>query len=173
MMAPRPRALPDRLSKTFIPASFTLARWRLRQTWRLLLVTGLGIVSAVVLLCAAPLFSQVALTAGVRATLTASPQDTEIELQANTSDLSHQIVAQENDLLSRFMQTELQPYLSSYSQFVLQTPGFGLTTANPDEQGDKMFLTGVSIAQASSHLRLIQGQLPLASGPGVQIVITQ
>lgn len=160
-------------SRNLVPSSVILARWRVRQTWRLLLVTGLGIVSAVVLLCAAPLFSQVALTAGVRATLTASPQDTEIELQANTSDLSHQIVTQENDLLSRFMQTELRPYLSSYSQFVLQTPGFGLTTANPDEQGDKMFLTGVSIAQAGSHLRLLQGQLPLASGPGVQIVITQ
>ena len=172
-MASTQRALPERLSKTFIPAAFTLARWRLGQTWRLLLVTGLGIVLAVVLLCAAPLFSQVALTAGVRATLTASPQDAEIELQANSSDLSHQIVAQENDLLSRFMQTELRSYLSSYSQFVLQTPGFGLTTANPDEQGDKMFLTGVSIAQATAHLHLLQGQLPLSSGPDMQIVITQ
>ncbi len=172
-MTPTQQALPDRLSKALIPASFTLARWRLRQTWRLLLVTGLGIVLAVVLLCAAPLLSQVALTAGVRATLTASPQDTEIELQANTSDLSNQIVAQENSLLSSFMQTQLHTYLSSYSQFVLQTPGFDLTTSNPDEQGDKMFLTGVSMTQASAHLRLLAGQLPLSSGPAMQIVITQ
>ncbi|HEY7125931.1 MAG TPA: FtsX-like permease family protein [Ktedonobacterales bacterium] len=173
MMTPTQRALPGRLRTTFLATAFTLARWRLRQTWRLLLVMELGILSVVVLLCAMPLFTQVALTAGVRAPLTASPQDAEIELQANTSDLSHQILAQENSLLRGFMQTELRAYLSSYTQFVLQMPGFGLTTSNPTELGDKLLLTGVSIDQASTHLHVLQGQLPLASSSEMQIVITQ
>lgn len=172
-MIPTPRALPGRLSMMFILAAFTLARWRLRQTWRLLLVMELGVLSVVVLLCAMPLFTQVALTAGVRATLTASPQDAEIELQANTSDLSHQILAQENALLRGFMQAELRTYLSSSTQFVLQAPGFGLTTSNSTETGDKLFMTGVSIDQARTHLRLLQGQLPQASSPEMQIVITR
>ncbi len=155
----------------------TLALWRGRQTWHFLLLTGLGMLAAVVIVCVVPLFSQVALTAGVRSVLTASPADSEIELQIETTDVSQQIVAQGKNQLSGFMRAELRSYLSSYSQFMLQLPGFSLATtpspSSPDGQSDKLLLTGVSIDQARSHLRLLQGQLPLSSSPDIEIVLTQ
>ncbi len=42
---------------TFLP--ITLAGWQLRQTWRLLLVIGAGVIAAVIIICAVPLYSQI------------------------------------------------------------------------------------------------------------------
>ena len=41
----------------------------MRQTWRLLLLSGFGSLAAVVLVSSVPLFSQVAMSAGLRARL--------------------------------------------------------------------------------------------------------
>ncbi|HEY7348072.1 MAG TPA: FtsX-like permease family protein [Ktedonobacterales bacterium] len=161
-----------RLAKrSLVPPCVTLAYWRLGQSWRWLVVTGLGIMAAIVIACTVPLLSQVALTAGVRAVLTASPQDPEIELQAGAKALSNQIAADGLKQLRSFTQANLGPYLSNYSQFVLQTSSINLAT--PGLQNDTMFLTGVSIDQASSHLRLLQGRLPRSSGPDLEVVLTQ
>ncbi len=47
----------------------TLASWRLRRTWFLLLITTLGMIAAVVIACAVPTFLTVTTTASLRATL--------------------------------------------------------------------------------------------------------
>lgn len=41
----------------------TLASWRLRRTWGLLAVIGLGVMAAVTLVCVVPLYSEVAMSA--------------------------------------------------------------------------------------------------------------
>src|SRR6185437_10911230 len=87
------QALPRRLKTTLAPAFLVLACWRWRQSWRWVLVMGLGVVAAAVIVCAVPLFAQVALTAGARSTLTASPQDAQLELQVDARALSRQIAA--------------------------------------------------------------------------------
>jgi ABC-type lipoprotein release transport system permease subunit len=154
-----------------IPSSVTLAWWGLRQRWHWLMVMGLGILAAVVIICAVPLFSQVALTAGARAVLTASPQDTEIELEVDTKVLSTQIAAADNTQFRHFTTAALGPYLSGYSQAMLQTPALSL--AIPGLEKDTLALTGVSVDQARSHLRLLQGRLPNPSSPNLEVVLTQ
>src|SRR5947209_5692108 len=62
--------LPRRGKFTLFPPTFALALSRLRQTWRLLFVTQLGMLAAVTLMCMIPLFSQVSLSAGLRQALT-------------------------------------------------------------------------------------------------------
>src|SRR5262249_26971353 len=62
-----------------------LALWRLRQTWRLLLVSGVGVLAAVVLVCAVPLFSQVALSAGLRDALSGFPFGTDVLVGGETN----------------------------------------------------------------------------------------
>ncbi len=78
-----------RSRKSFVPPTITLAFWRGRETWRLLLVAGVGVVVAVTLMCVVPLFTTVSLTAGVRSVLNASPQDAEMLLSTSASDLNN------------------------------------------------------------------------------------
>src|SRR5258708_20103843 len=49
-----------------LPAIARLAWWRFKRMWHVLLVTWLGMVTMVMLVCAGPLFSAGAMTAGVR-----------------------------------------------------------------------------------------------------------
>src|SRR5690349_8404230 len=56
-----------------LPAIARLAWWRFKRSWHVLLVTWLGMVTMVMLVCAVPLFSQVAMTAGVRNALNSAP----------------------------------------------------------------------------------------------------
>src|SRR5260370_7395242 len=60
----------------------TLALWRWRQHWFLLLMTGLGMIAAVIIACAVPLLSQTMLTAGPGGVPRASPTSSEITLRA-------------------------------------------------------------------------------------------
>ncbi len=159
-------ALPRRGSRTLIPAFVTLALWRLRQTWRLLLVTGVGILAAVVIVCAVPLFSQVALNAGLRDVLTATPEDSQLLLQIAPNQWSTTDLVSIRTLLSEIMQSQLGGYLGHDSQLTLQTAGLTLDT------GDAIQLSGVTVPQAQPHLRVLQGRLPATSGASIEIAIT-
>src|SRR5258708_22668134 len=76
--APRPRTRKGTTSA--VSSIATLARWQLRQTWRLLIVTGVGLLAAVVLVCMIPLYAQVSESAGLRHALTADPQSSYFEV---------------------------------------------------------------------------------------------
>src|SRR5579884_3527692 len=65
-------------ARAVVPPTVTLALWRLRRTWGLLLITGLGMVAAVMLVCSVPLYSDVSMTAGLRAILGAAPQNADV-----------------------------------------------------------------------------------------------
>ncbi len=169
-MTQLPPARPRQLKPALPTAFLTLAGWRWRRSWRWLLVTGLGIMAGVIIVCAVPLFAQVALTAGVRAVLTATPQDAEIELEVDARSLSTQIAADAAAQFSRYTQVSLGSYLNPSSQFVLQTPALNL--AIPGQEKDTLAMTGVSVDQARSHLQVLQGRLPSASSADLEVVLT-
>src|SRR5579883_1283231 len=62
-----------------------LASWQLRQTWRLLSVVSASLLAAVVLVCAIPLYAQVAESAGLRHTLASNQQNMYVTVQALNS----------------------------------------------------------------------------------------
>src|SRR5262249_30784642 len=62
-----------RRARALIPAGVTLALWRAKPMWWLLVVLQLGLLSAVVLLSAVPLFSRVATAAGLEGAVRADP----------------------------------------------------------------------------------------------------
>src|SRR5437879_13681595 len=64
-----------------LPAIAKLARWRFKQMWRFLLVTWLGMLAMVVLACAPPLFSRIAITADLRSLAANSPDGQSINVQ--------------------------------------------------------------------------------------------
>lgn len=165
----RPKTKQHRRGKrSAVPPEMTLARWRLRETWHLLLVAALGIIAAVALICAVPLFSNFSRTAGLRAVLNASPQDSEILISINASSLTEGVFAQQFDQpMNTFIHQRLGTYISKPAQFILQTQGMTLPS------GDDMTLLGFNMQEAAHHATIIQGRLPLPRSDELEIAVTQ
>lgn len=168
-MAHRTSAPTRRESRTMLPPAITLAVWRMRQTWRLLLVTGVGMLAGVVLVCTAPLFSQVTLTAGLRGVLTATPQDSILTLHSQAVLLSTSVAAQDTQALDSLMQQQVGQYLSGPPQFSIQPTPLHVSSFQP---GDQLQLTGESMQASAPHLHLIAGRLPQDSGDVIEIAMT-
>jgi hypothetical protein len=165
-----------------VPPAITLAGWRLSQVWRLLLVCGVGVLAASVIACTVPLYTQVALNAGIQNVVSATPDAAQLQLEGRQFTVSVPDVAKSKAVLSSFMQSQLGSYLASTSQFTFETANVPLVSADPALQHVAMALTGVTIPQAAPHLRLLSGRLPTASGgarPGgveaapIEVALTQ
>src|SRR5690242_8837554 len=89
----------------------TLAAWRWRQQWLLLLITGLGVLAATTLICALPLFSAVMGTAGLRTTLRSSPDNAKIEVQLRLSALSSAATTGATEQVSTRFTQDLASYV--------------------------------------------------------------
>src|SRR6266851_1759323 len=87
--------------KTLVPATVTLALLRLRKTWGLLLITGLGFVAAVMLACAVPLYSAVSMTAGLRSALTSSSTHADIVVQSFAEQINQQKIVETTNILNQ------------------------------------------------------------------------
>ncbi|HEV8189981.1 MAG TPA: hypothetical protein VGP82_00615, partial [Ktedonobacterales bacterium] len=155
-----------------IPATVTLTLWQARQTWRLLLLAGVGVLAAVVLACAVPLYTQVALTAGLRGTLSESQANSVIAFQADSRRLSTTIAAQKSVQYNGFMHSQLGGYLAENAEFFVETKGNTIISTDPSRSGDQMFLTGADMTRAASHAQLIQGRLPLKQSSDLEIAVT-
>ena len=165
---------PGRLHISFSPVTSTvaLATWRWRQHWFLLLMTGLGIVVAVVIVCTVPLFSEVMLTAGLRNTLATTPQSSEMTLEVDSAGLSSQGVDQISQSVTPVLPQFLKNYLSGPPEREIRTTNFSFISSQPPDRGDQAVLDGFSIREAASHLSLVQGRLPRISSRDVEVAIT-
>jgi ABC-type antimicrobial peptide transport system permease subunit len=159
-------------SRAAIPSTVTIAFWRVRRTWRLLLLAGIGILAAVTLVCAVPLYSQVSMTAGLRGVLSATPEDAEIELQATANALSPAIVQQSYQGLNRVMQQQLGSYLLKKTELYIETPPLEIKAPPPDS-GDSVALTGASMQEAARHIKVLRGRLPQPTSSTLEIAVTQ
>src|SRR5690348_12903531 len=82
----------------------TLARWQLRPTGRLLVLIGLGLLTAVVLVCAIPLYVQVSLSAGIRHALATNPQNLALAVHAQSQIFDSTAIDQMPDQLNDLVQ---------------------------------------------------------------------
>src|SRR5690349_13111167 len=153
-------------------ATLTLAWWRLRQTWRLLLVSGLGIVAAVMLVCAVPLFSQVAMSAGLRSALTAFPQASQIIIQGNAAGASPDLIAQAQPTIDAFVKREMGPYLAATPPDVSVVIPAPLNAA-PASGGEThpLALLGIDLSAKGNSLHLMEGRLPNPTASQFEILI--
>jgi hypothetical protein len=78
----------------FVSSIVTLAFSHWRQHWFLFLMTALGMITSVIIVCTVPLLSETMTTAGLRGVLRASPESSEISLRADVGGLSTQGVEQ-------------------------------------------------------------------------------
>ena len=156
-----------------VPASLTLARWQLRKTWGLLLVTGAGIVAAVMLVCAVPLYSEIAMTAGLRGVLTASAQTTDIVVSSTSKQVDTPVINKATQTLNHKLQQNLGPYLGS-SEFSIETKDILVNPATPVHGSHITKFIGLisaPITQAPSHLKLLQGRLPSEQSDSIEVAL--
>lgn len=144
-----------------------LALWQLRQTWRLLAVVSAGLLAAVVLVCAIPLYAQVAESAGLRHTLEADPQNMYITVHAINSLFS-------GDALNSAEQNITQELQSTLGSTVTDVPDLSVQISTLDiGQGQYMRLVGTDARNAGRHLTLRQGRLPApADGNVIEFAMT-
>ena len=166
---PRPRrGNSERNSPSYhLPMGFsiiTLALWQLRQTWRLLLVAGVGVLAAVVLICMIPLYSQLVISAGIRETLAASPASTYITVHSNVSRISPEVLQTVGNTVTEELRTNI-------GQYIQNTPGFSIDTRFALKPGVYIRLTGASMKQVSTHVKILQGRLPQSLSSAIEIAI--
>lgn len=168
-----PTGAPARQRGRFLlPSILTLALWRVRQTWQLLIMTGLGLLVAVIIACAAPLYTQVSMTAGLRGVLNASPLDSELTLQITAQKLSPTIAQSDNVGFDTFMRQNLGSYLTNQIDTFIELPPQHVI-APPAHAGTLLGLIGASMPQAARHVKLLQGRLPQSTGSALELDITQ
>ena len=152
----------------------TLASWRLRRIWFLLLITTLGIIAAVVIACAVPLFSTITTTAGLRSTLRSQPYSAQLELDMNPLGLSSPLVHDLQHQVDSTFQQALSKYMSKPPQFALTAEDLGINSPTPDKgsAGYALHVQAALMSQAQSHIKLVQGRLPrITSDPTHEIEI--
>src|SRR5215469_690063 len=173
-MASSTSTLPQQNSLLVLPAIARLARWRFKQMWRFLLVTWLGMLAMVVLVCTGPLFSRVATSAYVRSLIANAPDGVYVTVDAisthPTQEQLQQIEQQANQLVQR---STLGSYLHATPQVIVQTPPFDML-ANAKTTPAAFDLSGYESTQAAQHASIVEGRLPQVASDGtVEIALSQ
>jgi putative ABC transport system permease protein len=164
-------------SKPRIPPTMMLAFWRLRQTWRLLLITGIGIIAAVMFVCSVPLYTDVTMSAGLRDTLTSSVQSADIVVQSTSQNLNAQHVGAAAQELDHLFQKNLGSYLKPV-QFSIQVGQFPVLgnpqcpSYPPHTTCDLVQFISAPTQQAAPHLTFIAGRMPTTASGSLEIALT-
>jgi hypothetical protein len=172
----RSRRLPAPV--TAIPA---VSRAQLRQTRGMLLAIGATVLLAVTLTAAVPPFSNVMLTAALRAALTAAPDSDRLVVSTTPFGISsgaNQFVTTVNESV---MHAYLRGYLSSERETLVQLPGLRLSTPLPPTPGNSngppptantLTLIGATTQTARVKATIIEGRLPQDDTTRIEIALT-
>ncbi|HJT56839.1 MAG TPA: FtsX-like permease family protein, partial [Ktedonobacteraceae bacterium] len=150
----------------------SLALWRWRQHWFLLLLTGLGMLAAIMLACILPLLTLVLQTTELHDTLTASPSAAELTLHTETIGLSSQTLNVINRFGGFLFQNDLNSYLQGQPRLEIQTPEFSIIAPEEAQLRTPLRLYGNPINAATSHVIVKQGRLPSPTSQNIEIALT-
>ncbi|HEX8983522.1 MAG TPA: FtsX-like permease family protein [Ktedonobacterales bacterium] len=169
---------PPRLRRArTLPSSFTLALWRFRTMWRLLLIAGLGSIVAVLLVCILPLFTQVALSAGIHRVLGGSGDATHIVVIGYANEPTAQTIDGVQQQLGQIISTDMGSYaISSAPQFTetlaqLQLPADS-SAPNSISRGT-IAITGSDMTQVATQYTIVSGRLPAVSSDDMEVALTK
>jgi ABC-type antimicrobial peptide transport system permease subunit len=154
------RATSQAARRSIQPTIVTLALWQLRKAWFFLLVLGIGLVAAVTIICSVPLYMTIARTASLHDTLNASADTSTLTLDTAVQGCSSKIFNDVQKQLDPVVQQYIGTYLDHPTSSIIRSGGFTLASAASSGAKDNIQLIGASLDEASSHLTLLQGQLP-------------
>ncbi len=159
----------------FIATSW-LAYWQLRQSWRMLLFMGIITLSTIVIVCAIPLFSTIALTASLRDTF-----DTQTHPFSNilriggdtTTPTMSQLANSGNDITSALQQAVNIPFTAP--DVTISTWNYAVYLSNPALNTVSPLTIHIASAPDAllrEHLVLTKGVLPAQQADGsLELVI--
>lgn len=171
------------------PVALPLGLWRLKRMWGLLLVAQLGMIAAVLLVCAVPVFARVAEGAGFQDELAAHPGSTVFYAHVGTNQPTQQLVDEYTQRIEGISGGVLRPFhlgppLLEFDTVLLALPS-NLTTASGQSpkamtrttRGGSAGLGGISLggepAQTlTNDLRVIQGRLPQPAPDVLEVVVS-
>lgn len=165
----QPAQRPQARSKTSSPVTSiaTLARWQLRQTWRLLIIVGAGLLAAVVLVCAIPLYAQVSESAGLHHVLASDPNNAFIVVHAQNSLFDSKVVSDVQSQVTSEVQNTLGAAVSDTPDLSVQISTLTISRLS------FIRLVGADSKRVPGHLKLLQGRLPAqSSGDVIEFAVT-
>jgi ABC-type antimicrobial peptide transport system permease subunit len=177
MATSSPQLAPKR-TLVLLPAIARLAWWRFKRMWLVLLVTWLGMLTMVMLVCAVPLFSQVAMTAGVRNALnSAPPYDQRITFSLASSQPTTAQIQQAEQNIAQVVNNNLASYTSGAAHFSVQMPALTITSGGTTAAGSNTTrLLGIfsyTMDQIANEITVVQGRLPQTGSDQVEIALTK
>lgn len=177
-MASPPTTLSRRSTLVLLPAIVRLAWWRLKQMRRALLITWLGMIAMVVLICAVPLFTQVSSTIGLRSALSSIPASQQnLSLNFNSMQPTTGSILQARQQINQAAQSDLGAYISGAPLFSVSLPPLSIQAVNAQAVSSKspsqFAVTGYELDKVGSELTLLQGRLPALTSDQVEIALTQ
>lgn len=145
-----------------VSSIISLASWRVRRTLFPLFLTLLGLLATVIVASSMPLFSAVMTTAGLRSGLRASPGSSQLDLRASTTSLTSPVVHALDTDFHATVQHNIGPYLQPTIRRDIRSYDFAFpgATHSDGSQNPQLIIFGTSIAQAASHVKVLQGHLP-------------
>jgi ABC-type lipoprotein release transport system permease subunit len=149
------------------PVALPLGLWRLKRMWGLLLVAQLGMIAAVLLVCAVPIFARVAVGAGLQAELAAHPGSATFYAHVSANQPTQQLVDSYTQRVDRISGGVLRP-------FHLGQPLLEFDTAPLTLQGARgaVALSGDPAQTLASDLHVVQGRLPQPTPTMLEVVVS-
>lgn len=153
-----------------------LAFWRLRQSWNLLLLIGIGMIVSVTLVCTIPLYTLVATSAGVRGAFTSNPQQQYITINGyGKPGFSLSNSQQFKGELDQLFQQYLGNSVNNTPQFVAQTAFSPLANPHLLDTTHINYAVGLNsydMQAVRPHIQLVQGRLPENNTHAIEIILT-
>ncbi len=131
-------------------AAVRLGLWRMRPVWRLQLTVQVGMIAALLVVCAVPLFSQVALYTGLHGALGASPSAQQLEADIATNTPSSQLMGEVEEQVAHYVNTYLAGVdirLQGVPTVSMSTPMLQFTQPSARTQGALAHMTGTGISR--------------------------
>jgi ABC-type antimicrobial peptide transport system permease subunit len=171
---------PRNRRKNLLLPTFTLAGWRLRQTWRMLLLTGLGTIAAVMLVCAVPLFSEIALSAGLRGALSKDPEASHLIVQTGGNLSAASQIRQAQQQIDQLVHDDMGSYVPkgptfsiNLSNLNIASVGSSPATSAGQNNNSPIQIVGIDQGAMTDHITLLSGRIPQANPRALEVMLTQ
>lgn len=152
-----------------------LVRLHLRVAWRLLLAVAFGILVAVTLIAAVPLYSDLVGNVQLQAVLNGEPpaaRNVEVQVpghavtQALASEEDHLVSPLAGHQLAAFTRPDVTRYSSAEKMLLVGVGSASVPSQRAVAEPDIVIFSAFDYAQASPHMHLIAGTLPGSPQPG-------
>jgi ABC-type antimicrobial peptide transport system permease subunit len=146
----------------------------------MLLLTGLGTIAAVMLVCAVPLFSEIALSAGLRGALSKDPQASHLIVQTGGNLSAAAQIGQEQQQIDKLVHKDMGSYVPNGPTFSINLANLSIasvgsspSTSSGQKGNNPIQIVGIDQGAMTDHITLVSGRIPQANPGALEIMLTQ